>query len=501
MTEYYKEYTIFGRQVGYVIGANIAMLLLSFVRFPILTKGLGVTLYGTWSLINVTISLVVPFALLGLSSAVPRFLAAETDRDRIREDFLSTSSVVFVSGAAFSILLFVISDYLAALIFKDVNLSFYVKLASILVFFTSMTRLTLVFFQMQRRIGLYATLQLGHTASQVVLIILFLLLGYKLVGVITAVAVSGMLFCFIQLFVVLRQVGLHSPRFLNIKSYLKWGVPLTPSSMILWIIRGSDRYMVSYFIGVTAAGVYSAAYRLGDYASFVLTALSIVLYPTIVKSYEKGNIGETTKYLKYSLKYFMMIAIPSAFGLSILAEPLLSILTRPEFLAGVSVVPFVAFGAVLFGFYRICLYIIYIANKTYLTVRLLGASAALNIILNIILIPRMGIVGAAIASLIAHGILGMLTLILSRRYLEFDLSIPFILKSTVAAAIMMLCIWLINPETITLVILSICVGVLVYFGVLLLIRGLRKSEIVFFMNFAKDSLRKIYPTGSVEQGS
>ncbi len=486
-----REYTKFGRQVSYIIGANITLLFLGLIRLPILTKGLGATLYGTWSLINVTVTLIVPFALLGLNSAIIRFLAAKKDQGRIREDFLSSCSIVFISGAAFSIFLFLFSDYLAVFILKDILLSLYIKLASILILFNSINELTLSFFRMQKKIGLYTTLIMSRNALQVGLIVLFLLLGYKLTGTITAVIVSGMLICLVELLISLRQVGFHIPRFSNIKSYLRWGVPLIPNSAMLWIIRFSDRYMVSYFMGITAAGMYSAAYRIGEYASFTLIALSSVLYPTIIKSYEEGNLSETRKYLKYSLKYFMMVSIPSAFGLSILAKPILSILTTSEFVIGTTVIPFVAFGVILLSFYRFCLHVIYIANKTHLTVRLLGISTALNIILNIILIPRMGIVGAAIATFITYGLLGILTLLVSRKYLRFDLSVPFILKSILASSIMTLCLWLINPESITLVIISIFAGVLIYFGGLLLIKGISKSEIAFFVSFTNDNLRRI----------
>jgi len=491
-----REYTKFGQQVGYVIGANIALLLIGFIRLPILTKGLGATLYGTWSLINVTVTLIVPFALLGLNSAIIRFLAAEKDKGRIREDFLSACSVVFLSGAAFSILLFLFSDYLATSIFKDIHLSFYVKLASILILFNSIYELILNLFRTQKKIGLYTTINLSRDALLVGLIVLALLLGYKLTGVITAAIISVMLICLVELLISLRQVGFHIPRFSSMRSYLKWGVPLTPNAALVWIIHFSDRYIVNYFLGVTAAGIYSAAYRIGEYASFTLVAMSTVLYPTIIKSYEEGNLSETRKYLKYSLKYFMIIAIPSAFGLSILAKPILSILTTPEFITGTTTVPFVAFSGILLGLYQICLYTIYIANKTYLTVSLLGTSAALNIILNIILIPRMGIVGAAVATLIAYGVLGILTLLVSRRYLKFDLSVTFMLKAILASAIMTLFIWFINPESIALVLISIFAGVIIYFGVLFSVKGLSKSEVAFFVNFAKDNLRKIHSIGS-----
>ena len=148
-----KEYARFTRQVGYILSANIIAILFGLIRLPILTKGLGVSLYGTWSLIDVTIALIVPFALLGFGEGIVRFLAAEKDKGRIREDFLSAFFVaVFISGVAFSLCLFVFSDYLAASIFKNVESSIYIKLASILVLLGCIHGLTTAYFQAFRKI-------------------------------------------------------------------------------------------------------------------------------------------------------------------------------------------------------------------------------------------------------------------------------------------------------------------------------------------------------------
>ena len=486
-----QEYATFGRQVGYVISANIAVYLLGFIYIPVLTKGLGANLYGTWSLISVTVSLIVPFAMLSFPMSIVRFLAAEKDMGRIREDFLSACSIVFISGTIFSLLLFFLSDILAASIFKDSGLASYIKLASILILLNSIQALPLAFFRMRRRIGLNAILNLVYNASQIGLIIAAILLGYKLTGLITALIISGILFNLITLLYILRQTGFQLPRFSRMKSYLRWGIPLTPNTAILWIIHMSDRYLISYFIGVTAAGIYGAAYAIGNYASLALMPLGIVLYPNVIKTYDKGKLSETRNYFKYSIKYLMMVAIPSAFGLSILAKPILQILTTPEFVSGSTIIPFIAFGALLFSFYQICVYIIHLVGKTGITVRLLAASAGINILLNFILIPHMGVLGAAIATLTAYGVLGILTLMVTRRYLKFDLSLPFMAKSIFSSGIMTLGIWLMNPQSIAMLIISIFAGVAVYFSVLLLIKGLSKEELAFFTTFIKDNMRKI----------
>jgi RsiW-degrading membrane proteinase PrsW (M82 family) len=81
--------------------------------------------------------------------------------------------------------------------------------------------------------------------------------------------------------------------------------------------------------------------------------------------------------------------------------------------------------------------------------------------------------------------------LVTRRYLKFDLSLPFIGKSVAASVVMALCVWLMRPETIAWVIISIILGALIYFAALMLMRGFSKGEINFFINLVKDNLRKI----------
>ena len=132
-----------------------------------------------------------------------------------------------------------------------------------------------------------------------------------------------------------------------------------------------------------------------------------------------------------------------------------------------------------------------LAKKTKLLVMLLGISAVLNIVLNIALIPPMGILGAAVATLISYATLGISTLIVSRRYLKFPINLVFITKSLASSAVMALCIWLINPESIALVIVSILAGIIIYFGTLFALKGLSRGEIRFFVGYIAGFLRKI----------
>jgi O-antigen/teichoic acid export membrane protein len=491
----HREYSAFGRQVGYVIAANIIVSLTALIQIPIVTRTLGASNYGIWSLIQVTINLIVPFAGLALGDSIIRFLAAEKDRAKVADGFLSVCTVVFISGSLASLLLFALAGLLARSIFGDPEAAFYIRLASAQILLNCMFNTSICFIRMQRKIGLRTAITLLQSLATLGLIILFVVTGYGISGVLIATLLALTLANVVAFAVTLRQTGLHMPKFGDMKKYLRWSIPLVPNAGILWIVHVSDRYMVSFYIDTTAAGIYSAAYSIGNYAYFALMPLGIVLYPYVVKTYDEGHPEQTAKYLKYGLKYLMMVSIPSAFGLSVLAGQLMDLLTKPEFAPGSRVVPLVAFGGVIFCLYQIGVYIIHVANKTRLTVWLLGSSALLNVGLNVVLIPRMGMVGAAWATLVAYSVLGLLTLAVTRRFLKFDLSLPFMAKSIASSGIMAFCIWLLHPQSVWSVLACVVLGAVVYFIVLIALRGLSKSEINFFIKFARGALRGVLPGG------
>jgi O-antigen/teichoic acid export membrane protein len=486
-----KEYSVFGKQIGYTIATSILAMIISFVQVPIITKNLGTSLYGTWSLISVAVAFIVPFSMLSFSMSIIRFLAAEKDPKKVREDFYSACVLVLVSGTVFSLLLFLLSDFLATSIFKEPSSAYYIRLGSVLVLLNSLFLVVQAFFRTGRKIGTFNLLNLGLHVIQVGLIVVFLMKGYQLTGVILAAIIGFLTLDILALILVIKQIGFQRPRFSNMKFYLKWGIPLTPNSAIWWIIQASDRYLIGFFLGTSAVGIYNAAYQLGIYTSFASAPVGTVLFPIVSRSYDEGKFQECSDYLKYSFKYLMMIAIPAAVGLSVMATPLLNVLTTPEFSSGNNIVSFVAFGALFLCLWQACSYIIQLVGKTQMFIRLLGVAALLNVILNVILIRHMGIFGAGLASLLAYGVLGILGITFTRKYLKFDLSITFLLKSILSAGVMGLCIWLMKPVSLSMIFVSIAIGLIVYFSMLFLTRGFSKSEINFFGSFVRNNLRGV----------
>jgi O-antigen/teichoic acid export membrane protein len=107
-------------------------------------------------------------------------------------------------------------------------------------------------------------------------------------------------------------------------------------------------------------------------------------------------------------------------------------------------------------------------------------AAAISLGLNILVVPYLGILGAAITALISYSlVLGLITYYSFKEF-KFTIDWRFIIKSLVASAIMSSAIWLMHPQSNLATIITVVVGVAVYGIALLLLKGFNKEEFKFF---------------------
>jgi O-antigen/teichoic acid export membrane protein len=204
------------------------------------------------------------------------------------------------------------------------------------------------------------------------------------------------------------------------------------------------------------------------------------------KYYDENNMNEVKTVLRYSLKYFLLLAIPATFGLSLLSKPILTALSTPEIASqGYLVTPFVAVSALLFGIYAAFHHIIILEKKTKIVGTIWIMAAILNLGINIVVVPYMGILGAAITTLLAFAFALILTSFYSRKYFTFDIDFRFILKSIFASVAMSLVIIKWNPVGTLNILIIIGVCAVVYAVILFLLGGIKKEEIAFFKELFK----------------
>jgi len=473
------EYKLFAKRIGLIGLSNLLVNLSGVILLPILTKNLPIEEYGVYAQIIVTIGLIPSIALLGLPYTMVRFLAEEKDRERIREGFYSIYFIVLFMSAIAALALFLSSNLIASLLFDGDQTV--VKILSGIIFVecsnTSLYNYFRTFQQMKR----YSLFMLIQTILNMLLIAYFVLSGYGIKGVAIGILITRVSIFIVMAIPIIAKIGVKIPEFANTREYLAFGIPTVPANLSSWLINSSDRYIIGILMGTAFVAYYSPGYTLGFMISMFVAPLRFILPATLSKYYDSNDKATSGAFLKYSLKYFLLFAIPSAFGLSLLSKPILTILSTSEIAKeGYLITPLVAFGTVFFGAAVIITHVIIMEKNTGIMGFLYTAAALLNLGLNLALIPYVGIVGAAIATLVAFFFLFTVGTIYSFRHLKFDLGLGFLSKCVFASAVMSLVIVMWEPEGLSSVMVVVGICVIIYLGALLLLGGMNREELQFF---------------------
>lgn len=473
-----------------IIGVStLVVFLVGLIQLPLLTKTLGAHAYGIWAQAQATVSLILPFAGLGLTIAMIRFLAAEKNREEIQEGFYSVVAVLALVSLVISLVVIIFARPIAMNFFDGAVQI--VRITGVIIFFDSVTPAYLNLIRAFQQIKRYSVFMAGEACLRIAVFAGLVLSGHDILSVILALLAIKVVLLFVLFFLIKSQIGIKKPHFSRIREYFSFGLPTVPRSIGFWLVYLSDRYVISFFLGVTSVGVYSAAYGIGSLPNAIMAVLTFVLLATLSQLYDEGRLDEVRTHLSYSLKYYLAIVIPFFFGAVILGKPVLRFFTTPEIAnGGYLVIYIVALGFLLYGIHNIISLILILLKKTKVLLWTWLAAAALNLGLNVWLIPRIGIIGAAITSLIAFILALGVVSYYSFKEFKFSINWHFIIKSLIASVIMSLAVWLMAPQGNLDTILAVVAGVVIYGVVLFLLRGFDREEIRFFWGlFRKRALR------------
>jgi O-antigen/teichoic acid export membrane protein len=470
------EYKLFLQRVGLIGVTQLCVSLSGIILLPILTKNLPIEEYGIWSQVMVTIGLFPGLVMLGLPYSMVRFIPSLKNREEIREIFYSIFSLCVVTSGMASLILYIFSRSIASALFN--NNIFLVKVLSLIVFIECLNNLCINFLRSRQRIKQYSLIILLKTFIQISIVSFLVLIGKGIFGAIFGLLITNLILFLFILFSIILDIGIGKPNLKNMKEYLCFGIPTVPSNFSSWIVDSSDRYVIGMLLGTASVGYYSPGYALGTLVGMFFAPTSLLFTATLSKYYDEGNLADVIIILSRSLKYLMAISIPATFGISFLSKAVLTILSTPEIASqGYLITPFVALSTLLFGIYGIIAEILSLERKTAIAGKIMIIASILNLSLNFILIPRIGILGAAIATLIAFTTVLALIIYYSFKFIKFDIDFIFILKSIVSSAIMSILIIVLNPDGLFSVLYTIGICILVYFIVLFLLKGFDKQDL------------------------
>ncbi len=479
-----NEYKLFVQRIGLVGITNVLVTLSTLILLPVLTKNLTIQDYGIWSLLIATITFIPLLVNLGLPYSMVRFLPTKKDKTEIQEEFYSITFLILFTGVIASIIIFIFSKQIGILLFGGNTVVSMLLSVITLVFVANSSFLN--FLRTFQQMKVYSIVTLVQTYSMVFLVTFLVQAGYNIEGAVFGYFIVQLLTLLFLLSYVISRIGFKIPRFKNIREYLSFGIPTVPGNLSNWFVELSDRYVIGILLGVAFVGYYSPGYTLGSIIAMFMAPFAFILPPLLSPLYDEKKMDEIKSYLQYSIKYFVLIALPSIFGLSLLSKPLLVLIATPQIAAnGYFITPFTAISAFLFGIYGIISQTLVLEKKTKIIGFLWIIAAIINIVSNIILVPIFGIIAAAITTLVAYAFTLLMTIFYSQKYIKLQFNIKFTVKSLFASILMSLIIIFVNPTSIMGIVTVIAVCAAVYLIVIYILKGISREEIEFFKKIAR----------------
>ena len=394
--------------------------LLVFLLMPLYTALLTTEQYGTAELITSTANLLIPLACVGIANGIFRFAA---DRAANKAEVFSSSIVLLFCG----LLIFSILSPLLSLInyFEG-----YVWLIFLYVFFANIQSVCAQYVRAIDKTKLFAVQGILNTLLTILFNILFLVawdMGVN--GYVLSVIVGNILTTLFLIFAakLWRVFKFSCVSKQMLKELLWFSLPLIPTT-ICWLITDlSDRYMVTAFWGDHINGVYSAAYKIPTIVNLVSGIFMQAWQFSAVA--QASDEEECKAFYSNVFKGFLSVIMIGSSGLILLSHFLTKLLLNaayqdawqymPTLLCAVAIEAIVSFLATIYMVKKKSMH-------SFLTAML---GAVLNIALNLLLIPRIGALGAAIATLISYGAVMIVRLIDAPRMISFRLCLPRLLIS------------------------------------------------------------------------
>ena len=304
-------------------------------------------------------------------------------------------------------------------------------------------------------------------------ILLFYLFDMDCTAIFIGVFISGLLILLYEGLGIynMASVKIANYNFKIIKKFFNYGIPLVGFSIVSYILSASDRFMVGFFLGSHEVGVYSAGYQIAEtsinlFANFLMLAF----FPVIIQNFERGDQNETAKLMTNMISYYLIIVLPVLFGVVLLHREITTVMLGESFNTAYKILPTVSIGVFFLGLSMYYNKTFELKEKTIFILGITGFTSIINVILNIVLIPIIGIDGAAFSTLCSYLLAFSLSAIIGTNLINWAFPWRLFFRA-LFYCIVMCAVILILPKlnSVTLMlILQIFFGAITYFSLILM---------------------------------
>lgn len=415
---------------------GIISKIIPLIMVPIITRIMpDSSYYGISDLSNTAVQFASAIAVMGMYDAMYRMFF-ENDDEKFKKSVCSTALMFTL---AMSLIIFVImllcKNLIAGLFFKDKDLFYVVYLSATATLVGATNSIISAPTRMENKRKIFL---ITNTVSPVIsysVSIPMLLAGHYIIALPLAGIVSGVTMEIV--FGILNRKW-FSPKLFDaklLKQMLVIAVPLLPNFLIYWLFNSCDKLMIANLLNVGEEGIYSVGSKLGHASYLIYTAFAGGWqYFAFSTMKEKDQVKSNSMVFEYlGVISFAVTAFTCA-----LSFTLYRILFPAEYLRGYIIAPYLFLAPLLQMLFQVAGNQFLVVKKTWPNMLILSAGAVMNIFLNLMLIPKIGIEGAAVATLMGYFISDIICVIVLCRMKLMEISKRFLFASALMIVYMVL---------------------------------------------------------------
>jgi O-antigen/teichoic acid export membrane protein len=428
---------MFWRGVWGYLPANIVQGVVGFLAIILFTRLLSAEEFGRYALAFSVMTLAHVAVFSWLEAAMARFWAAQSPGTETWGHFASLYRTAFALSAGF------IAVAGVALWVFPVDPLFKLALAAGLAGAPArcLVKLGQERFRAAGEVGKAAGLDMAVAIGGLVIGVGFALIGAGGAAPLLGLGLAPLAALPFVLPGEMKQArgGAFEPE--RVRGYALYGYPIAASLALTVVLSSTDRFLLALFMDEAAVGAYHASYSIANRTLDVLFLwLGSAGQPALVMALERGGLERLKEAAREQLSTFLLIGLPAAAGVALVARPLAELLIGEELRAAAAgVTPWIALSALLFGLTAYYFGQAFTLGKK--TKRLLIAMAIpaiANVILNLILVPRFGLMGAAWATAASFGLGLIATMMIGRRVVALPIPWESLVRCSVATGVMAL---------------------------------------------------------------
>lgn len=417
--------------------------------------------YGQLAYCYVFISFMAVILPFGLDAAFMNYYVRGKNKAGYLKNALFLISTLAIT---FVLLAMLFRQYLAPIVIR-LDSSKLLALSLGILFFDILNNQGLLYLRAEGKALLSVILQNIEILVKLALLLLLVLSLSKDIQFIlwANLASSGVIFTIFLFILIPKMKGAHISKDI-LKELLIFGLPFLLSGVFDRTIELADRRLIGFYLGDTATGIYVASYTVAVLMRLLVYSFNAGWQPYFLsKIDEEGGAEHLDRiYIKTGILFIAIWFVASLWLPDLIKIPLMKdrYLLHPDYWDGIQIIPIIMAAYVMMGLYFLQLPVLYHQGKTALNALFIGIGAGINIVLNIVFIPDWGLLGAALATLVAYTIMICiirLWSIIHTHYIQknFKLEIVLAISLTLFTNIMVIEITPILKGIITIIYLAI----------------------------------------------